>query len=68
MVPPVGIFTTSPDFPVKPRVASSGPNFRPYAEATSPPPTAAATPLPADTMPITTTSVRVLAGEPLRSV
>ena len=68
IVPPVGILATSPRLPVKPRVESSGPNFRPYAEATSSAPAAATTPLPAVTTPITTASVRVLAGEPLRRV
>ncbi len=69
MVPAVGTRSTSPTSPSKPMDASSGRNLRPYAAATSSPPgQTSRSPLDVRATPITTRSVRVLAGLPLRSV
>ena len=66
MVPLVGTWATSPDLPVTPRVASRGRSLRPYAFATSAPPSASSGPFAVCVTPTTTASHRVLAGLALR--
>src|SRR4051812_38995657 len=66
--PLVGSLTTSPALPVTPRLDNNGRSLRPYALATSSPPSASSGPLAVWTTPTTTTSHRVLAGLALRRV